>query len=71
MLAVAPGADDIHRIRRRTHGHAFGAHHGGGGGVFVHRFAAGAQGHQKAADLGGGRVTGEEDGKGRLGLSAG
>ncbi len=67
-LAVAPRSDDVHGPFGRAHLVAFGPHHGGGGGVFVHRLAAGAQGHQQAADLAWRGFAVEQDGKGGLRL---
>jgi len=50
-LAVAAGADDVHRPLRRTDRDAARTHRGGGGGVFVHRFPPRAERHEEPADL--------------------
>jgi hypothetical protein len=50
-LAITAGADDVHCPLGRADGIAFGAHDRGRGGVFIHRFAARAQRHQKPAHL--------------------
>ena len=70
-FAIATGANDIHCIRRCLHRIAFVAHHLGGGGVFLHRFATGAQRHQQAADLAGGGISVKQDAECLFGLIAG
>ena len=60
-FAIAAGAHDVHRSSRGVDGVAFGAHHIGCGGIFIHRLAAGAQGHQEAADLTWGRFALEQN----------
>ena len=70
-FAVAAGADDIHRALGGVDRIAFGAHHCGGGGIFIYGFAACAQGHQQAGDLGRCRIPLKEHGKGGFSLSAG
>ena len=70
-LAVAACTDDVHGTCGGGHRLAFGAHHGGGGGVFVDRLATCAQRHQQPADLGRRGVTFEQDLERGLGLRAG
>ena len=54
----------------RAHLAALRAHHRGGGGVFVHRLAPGAQRHQEAADLRRRRLAVEQDARRRARASA-
>lgn len=57
-LAIAPGANDVHRAFWSSDRVAFGAHDAGGGGDFLDGFATGAERHQKAAHLArGGRAV--------------
>ena len=70
-LAVAPGADDVHRPFGRVDRDTFGPHHRSGGGDFLHGFAPRAQGHQEPADLAGRGVTFEQNRERLFGLSAG
>ena len=70
-LAVAAGADDVHRAGGGGHRVALGAHHGRGGGIFIDRLASAAQGHQKTTHLGRGCRALEQGGKGDDSLVAG
>ena len=69
--AVAAGAHDIHRVFRCADRIAFGAHDGGGGGVFLDRLTAGPERHQEPAHLAWRCLSLEQSLEGGFGLDTG